>query len=139
MAGFFKRAMVYLGLVDDEYEDYEEYEPRVSVGPRLAQRDARLEASEDSNQHLALVRLVIRPEQGPRLGLGRIEAECLGHHAEHRAWPLIEAEALADEGTVSAQCRCPKFVGDHDGTSMPFVASAESSAQGRGNTEGLEE
>jgi cell division inhibitor SepF len=32
--------MVYLGLVDDEYEDYEEYEPRVSasVGPRLAQR-----------------------------------------------------------------------------------------------------
>jgi cell division inhibitor SepF len=38
-AGFFKRAMVYLGLVDDEYEDYEEYEPqRVSVGPRLAQR-----------------------------------------------------------------------------------------------------
>jgi len=38
MAGFFKRAMVYLGLVDDEYEDYEEYEPRVAVGPRLAQR-----------------------------------------------------------------------------------------------------
>ena len=38
MAGFFKRAMVYLGLVDDEYEDYEDYEPRVSVGPRLAQR-----------------------------------------------------------------------------------------------------
>ena len=37
MAGFFKRAMVYLGLVDDEYEDYEEYEPRASVGPRLAQ------------------------------------------------------------------------------------------------------
>ena len=39
-AGFFKRAMVYLGLVDDEYEDYEDYEPqpRVSVGPRLAQR-----------------------------------------------------------------------------------------------------
>ena len=32
-SGFFKRAMVYLGLVDDEYEDYEDYEPRVSVEP----------------------------------------------------------------------------------------------------------
>ena len=39
-SGFFKRAMVYLGLVDDEYEEYEEYEPRVSVGPRLSQRVA---------------------------------------------------------------------------------------------------
>jgi cell division inhibitor SepF len=31
-AGFFKRAMVYLGLVDDEYEDYEDYEPRTPMG-----------------------------------------------------------------------------------------------------------
>ncbi len=27
-ASFFKRAMVYLGLVDDEYDDYDDYEPR---------------------------------------------------------------------------------------------------------------
>ena len=32
--GFFKRAMVYLGLVDDEYEDYEDYEPRAPSSPR---------------------------------------------------------------------------------------------------------
>jgi len=38
-AGFFKRAMVYLGLVDDEYEDYEDYEPGVRVRrSALAQR-----------------------------------------------------------------------------------------------------
>jgi cell division inhibitor SepF len=37
-AGFFKRAMVYLGLVDDEYDDYEEYEPRASVAPRVTAR-----------------------------------------------------------------------------------------------------
>ena len=35
-SGFFKRAMVYLGLVDDEYDDYDEYEPRASVGPAPA-------------------------------------------------------------------------------------------------------
>ena len=37
-AGFFKRAMVYLGLVDDDYDDYEDYTPqgagsRVTAGP----------------------------------------------------------------------------------------------------------
>jgi cell division inhibitor SepF len=31
-AGFFRKTMVYLGLVDDEYEDFEDYEPRVAVG-----------------------------------------------------------------------------------------------------------
>ena len=34
-SGFFKRAMVYLGLVDDEYDEYDEYEPRAAVGQRL--------------------------------------------------------------------------------------------------------
>ncbi len=35
--GFFKRAMVYLGLVDDDFGDYEDYEPRVGgrAGARL--------------------------------------------------------------------------------------------------------
>jgi cell division inhibitor SepF len=37
-SGFFKRAMVYLGLVDDEYDDYDDYEPRSSVGQRLSPR-----------------------------------------------------------------------------------------------------
>jgi len=37
-SGFFKRAMVYLGLVDDEYEEYDEYEPRGSTASRLGQR-----------------------------------------------------------------------------------------------------
>jgi len=37
-SGFFKRAMVYLGLVDDEYEEYDDYEPRAAVGGRLGQR-----------------------------------------------------------------------------------------------------
>jgi cell division inhibitor SepF len=37
-SGFFKRAMVYLGLVDDDYDDYDAYEPRASVGQRLAPR-----------------------------------------------------------------------------------------------------
>ena len=35
-SGFFKRAMVYLGLVDDDYEEYEEYEPARAVSPRVA-------------------------------------------------------------------------------------------------------
>lgn len=37
-SGFFKRAMVYLGLVDDDYEEYEEYEPARAVTPRVAAR-----------------------------------------------------------------------------------------------------
>lgn len=37
-ASFFKRAMVYLGLVDDDYDDYDDYEPRGPVGPRIAGR-----------------------------------------------------------------------------------------------------
>jgi len=30
-SGFLKRSMVYLGLVDDDYEEYEEYEPARAV------------------------------------------------------------------------------------------------------------
>ncbi|HVC70785.1 MAG TPA: cell division protein SepF [Acidimicrobiales bacterium] len=56
-AGFFKRAMVYLGLVDDEYEDYEEYEPRVPVGPRLAQRAVE----EEDERPMAVTTSTIRP------------------------------------------------------------------------------
>ncbi len=31
MPGFFKKTMAYLGLVEDEYDDYGDYEPRVQV------------------------------------------------------------------------------------------------------------
>ena len=57
MAGFFKRAMVYLGLVDDEYDDYEEYEPRVPAGPRLAQRAVE----EEDERPMAVTTSTIRP------------------------------------------------------------------------------
>jgi len=46
MAGFFKRAMVYLGLVDDEYDDYEDYDPRAQAPQRTAQRAAYGEEDE---------------------------------------------------------------------------------------------
>ncbi|MHB8439094.1 MAG: cell division protein SepF [Acidimicrobiales bacterium] len=46
-SGFFKRTMVYLGLVDDEYEDYEDYEPTRAVA-RVAAR-----AEDDEPQALA--------------------------------------------------------------------------------------
>jgi cell division inhibitor SepF len=38
MAGFFKRAMVYLGLVDDDYDEYDEYETRAPVATRVTAR-----------------------------------------------------------------------------------------------------
>ena len=43
MAGFFKRAMVYLGLVDDEYD---EYEPRDAPAGRGLHRASEPEADE---------------------------------------------------------------------------------------------
>ncbi|MHB8682377.1 MAG: cell division protein SepF [Acidimicrobiales bacterium] len=43
-SGFFKRAMVYLGLVDDEYEDYEDYEPARTAPPRVSTHLAEEEA-----------------------------------------------------------------------------------------------
>ena len=47
-SGFFKRAMVYLGLVDDEYDDYDDYEPRAAVGQRLGQRVAVAGSDDDA-------------------------------------------------------------------------------------------
>ncbi|HUC38030.1 MAG TPA: cell division protein SepF [Acidimicrobiales bacterium] len=48
MAGFFKRAMVYLGLVDDEYEDYEDYEPRGVTVPRGVNRATEAQLEEEA-------------------------------------------------------------------------------------------
>jgi cell division inhibitor SepF len=59
-SGFFKRAMVYLGLVDDEYEEYDEYEPRAPVGQRLSQR-VSLAGDQDDEPTSAVATSTIRP------------------------------------------------------------------------------
>lgn len=58
-SGFFKRAMVYLGLVDDEYEDYEEYEPTRAVTPRVSARPS--EEEEEAQPVPAMASSTIRP------------------------------------------------------------------------------
>jgi cell division inhibitor SepF len=58
-SGFFKRAMVYLGLVDDDYDDYDEYEPRAAVGQRLGQRSAI--GGDDEEDAGGVVTSTIRP------------------------------------------------------------------------------
>ena len=58
-SGFFKRAMVYLGLVDDEYEDYEDYEPARAAAPRVSTRPVE---EEESQQPVpAMATSTIRP------------------------------------------------------------------------------
>ncbi len=59
-SGFFKRSMVYLGLVDDEYDEYDEYEPRAPVGQRLSQR-VSLAAEEEDEPTSAVATSTIRP------------------------------------------------------------------------------
>jgi cell division inhibitor SepF len=58
MAGFFKRAMVYLGLVDDEYDNYEEYDPRSQVPQRTGHRAA---FAEEDDVPAAVTTSTIRP------------------------------------------------------------------------------
>lgn len=65
-AGFFKRAMVYLGLVDDEYEDYEDYEPRAMQGPRGVHRSQEAELPEQ--QEAPVTTSTIRPLTREDLG-----------------------------------------------------------------------
>jgi cell division inhibitor SepF len=66
-AGFFKRAMVYLGLVDDEYEDYEDYEPRALQGPRGVHRSQELDAPE-AQEPVPVTTSTIRPLAREDLG-----------------------------------------------------------------------
>ena len=58
-SGFFKRAMVYLGLVDDDYEDYEEYEPARAVSPRVSARPS--DDEEEGQPVPAMASSTIRP------------------------------------------------------------------------------
>ena len=67
-SGFFKRAMVYLGLVDDEYDEYEEYEPARPVGQR-PEPAGLVGADEDDEPTSAVATSTIRPL--PRDGLSR--------------------------------------------------------------------
>src|SRR5579862_295537 len=59
-SGFFKRSMVYLGLVDDEYDEYDEYEPRAPVGQRMSQR-VSLAAEDDDEPTSSVATSTIRP------------------------------------------------------------------------------
>jgi cell division inhibitor SepF len=59
-SGFFKRSMVYLGLVDDEYDEYDEYEPRAPVGQRMSQR-VSLAAEEEDEPTSTVATSTIRP------------------------------------------------------------------------------
>ncbi len=61
MPGFFKRAMVYLGLVDDEYEDYEEYEPRGVPVQRASHRASESELEEEPVAAVPMATSTIRP------------------------------------------------------------------------------
>jgi cell division inhibitor SepF len=70
MAGFFKRAMVYLGLVDDEYEDYEDYEPRGPVGTGISTRGA--EPEDDEPAPVAVSTSTIRPLPRDDGGSGQV-------------------------------------------------------------------
>ena len=60
-SGFFKRAMVYLGLVDDEYDDYDEYEPRAPVGQRLEPAGRRSPPKRTTSPTSAVATSTIRP------------------------------------------------------------------------------
>jgi cell division inhibitor SepF len=63
-SGFFKRTMVYLGLVDDDYEDYEDYEPSParSVSTHVG---ARAEAEEPVPATASITSSAIRVQESP--------------------------------------------------------------------------
>ena len=55
-AGIFRKTMVYLGLVDDEYEDFDDYEPRVAV-----RSSSRLNGDDDQPVLAPVTSSTIRP------------------------------------------------------------------------------
>jgi cell division inhibitor SepF len=65
-AGFFKRAMVYLGLVDDDFGDYEDYEPRVAgrAGARLIGDDEEVSAPSPVAVASSTIRPLPRDDSG---------------------------------------------------------------------------
>lgn len=87
-AGFFKRAMVYLGLVDDEYEDYEDYEPRAPVGVGMSPRAAELD--EDEVSAAPAQTSTIRPLPRDDGGSGQVSTIT--------PRPIVRPVAMADAG-----------------------------------------
>lgn len=63
--GFFKRAMVYLGLVDDEYDDYEDYEPRAAGGPRGLHKTLEPEMHEEPEMPVTTSTIRPLPREEP--------------------------------------------------------------------------
>ena len=62
-SGMVRRAMVYLGLVDDDYEDYEAYEePLPQSGPRSAARPYLSEGGDMERSGLPGVRTIPRDD-----------------------------------------------------------------------------
>lgn len=65
--GLFKRAMVYLGLVDDEYDEYEDYEPRAAGGPRGLHKTLEPETHEEPEMPLATSTIRPLPREEPNV------------------------------------------------------------------------
>ena len=91
-AGFFKRAMVYLGLVDDEYEDYEDYEPRAPAASGLGPRTAVPEGEEPVP--VAVATSTIRPLPRDDSGVGSVGGS--GQVSTIR--PVVRPVASAESG-----------------------------------------
>lgn len=77
MAGLVRRAMVYLGLVDDDYEDYEPYEEQphqAPPGPGLRQQQMRAPYATEPEPGLGSIRTLPRepamPQPEPIYGSG---------------------------------------------------------------------
>ena len=68
MPGAFRRVMVYLGLVDDDYEDYEPYEDPQTVAPPARPQVRSAYAPETSSDMTAGVRTLPR-EPDPMSGV----------------------------------------------------------------------
>lgn len=68
MASFVRRAMVYLGLVDDEYEDYD-YEPEPQVAPAASRTAPRTYAQPEQDLTTGSIRTLPVQEQPTGVGM----------------------------------------------------------------------
>lgn len=61
MPGFFKKTLAYLGLVEDEYDDYGDYEPRAAAPAPVMDRGER--ADDASSAPTGTIRTLVREDQ----------------------------------------------------------------------------
>ncbi|MBO0732323.1 MAG: cell division protein SepF [Acidimicrobiaceae bacterium] len=66
-SGIVRKAMVYLGLTDDEYEEYDPYEDAAALAPQPAPRRAEVETGDPSLGSVS-VRPVARSDLDPSNG-----------------------------------------------------------------------